>query len=316
MPLTAALHDRARLVVGTVASIDARGQVVHLTAGESISYGYLVYAVGSTSRLDHVDGAREHAFTVSEYESALALRQRLTTVTAGAPVVVVGGGLTGIETAAELAELRPKLSVTLVSSGQVAEGLNEKARARILRALASHSVEVIEGSRVTRINERKVELADGRMLAAECAVVAMASAVPPLALKSGLPADADGRLLVDDTLTCPNSPNIVGAGDAVAIDGMPLRMSCQAAIPLGAHAADTILRRIEGKPPKAVNPKFISQCISLGRRAAVVQRTDSKDNPRSTVVSGRTGALIKEQICTSALKWGVNPRRPVMYTWS
>lgn len=316
MPLTEALHAKSRLVLGAVTSIDAQRQAVHLAAGESISYDHLVYAVGSVSRLDHIDGAREHAFAVAEYESALALRQQLQTTPAGAPVVVVGGGLTGVETAAELAELRPELSVTLVSNGRIADGLSDKARGKILRVLASRSVEVIEGSRVTRIDDSKVEMDDGRVLATECAVVAMASAVPALALESGLPTDEDGRLRVDGTLSCPSSPNIVGAGDAVSIDDMPLRMSCQAAVPLGAHAADTVLRRIAGKRPKAVNPKFVDQAISLGRRAGVVQFTDFKDNPGSIVVGGRTGALIKEQICAAALNWAVNPRRPVTYTWS
>lgn len=316
VPLSAALHRRAQLVVGSVASIDAAGQAVHLADGEIISYDHMVYAVGSTSRLDHIDGAREHAFAVAEYDSAQALRQRVATMPAGAPMVVVGGGLTGIETAAELAEQLPQLSVTLISSGRIAEGLGEKARTRILRALVSHSVDVIEGNRVTRVDERMVELADGQVLGAECVVVATASAVPDLARRSGLPTDASGRLLVDETLTSPNWPSIVGAGDAVSIDGAPLRMSCQAAIPLGAHAADTILRRIEGKTPKAVDPKFVGRCISLGRRAAVVQRTDLGDRPRDTVVGGRTGALIKEQICASTLNWGINPRRPVMSTWS
>ncbi|WP_433604226.1 hypothetical protein [Prescottella agglutinans] len=117
-------------------------------------------------------------------------------------------------------------------------------------------------------------------------------------------------------MTCPSRPSIVGAGDAVSIDGAPLRMSCQAAIPLGAHAADTILRRIAGSAPRAVEPKFVGRCISLGRRAAVVQRTDAADRPRNTVIGGRAGALVKEQICASTLNWGINPRRPVLSSWS
>ncbi len=316
VPLSTVLHRKAQLVVGSVASIDATGNAVHLVDGQAIPYDYLVYAVGSSSRPDHIDGALENAFAVDEYDSARRLQQRLAVLPAGAPIVVVGGGLTGIETAAELAEQRPEFSVTLVSCGQIADGLLESARARIRTALLSHSVAVIEGSPVTRIDAHSVELADGRVVESGCAIVATGSTVPDLARTSGLPTDSESRLTVDDTLTCTEHPNIVGAGDAVAIDVMPLRMGCQAAIPLGAHAADTVLRRIAGRTPRPVRPRFVAQCISLGRRAAVVQRTDADDNPRNTVVGGRTGTLIKEQVCAYTLNWGVDARRPVMSTWS
>ncbi|QBJ98376.1 oxidoreductase [Rhodococcus sp. ABRD24] len=315
-PLSATLHPQAQLVIGVVASIDALGRAVRVADGDAISYDYLIYAVGSNTRLDHIAGAGEHAFTVGEYGSAQALRLRVADLAVGTAIVVVGGGLTGIETAAELAEQLPELSLTLVSSGRIADGLHDKARTRILRALAAHSVDVVEGGRVIRVDRRTVELADGRILDSACTIVATESTAPALARRSGLPTDENGRLLVDVTLTCPDWPSIVGAGDAIAIDGKPLRMSCQAAIPLGVHAADTLLRRIEGTAPTPVDPTFVARCVSLGRRAGVIQRTDASDNPRNTVISGRMGALIKEQVCASTLNWGVNPRRPVLSTWS
>ncbi|EME22997.1 oxidoreductase [Rhodococcus triatomae BKS 15-14] len=316
VPLTTVLHPQAQLVIGAVESVEASTGGIRLDDDRRLSYDHLIYAVGSGSRLDRIGGASEHAFDIAEYESAEALRQRAAAVPPGAPVVVIGGGLTGIETAAELAEQRPHVSVTLISDRPVAGDLHEKARAKILRALESLSVEVLEGTAATYIAEGKVELADGRSVASECTVVAAASAVPALARTSGLPADAAGRLTVDRTLTCPAAPNIVGAGDAVSIDGMPLRMSCQAAIPLGAHAADTILRGLRGQTPKDVHPRFLTRSISLGRRCGVVQRTDHSDRPQRTVLGGRVAAFVKEQICSSTVRWGVNPRQPVMYTWS
>ena len=70
--------------------------------------------------------------------------------------------------------------------------------------------------------------------------------VPDLAASSGLSTDGAGRLLTDETLTSVDDPRIVAAGDAAAPSDLPLRMSCQAAIPLGAQAANTVLSRIAG----------------------------------------------------------------------
>jgi NADH dehydrogenase len=69
---------------------------------------------------------------------------------------------------------------------------------------------------VAEIAEGKVTLADDRILRSDCTVLATAFAVPDLARRSGLEVDADGRLLVDATLTSRSAPSIVGAGDAVA----------------------------------------------------------------------------------------------------
>ena len=89
--------------------------------------------------------------------------------------------------------------------------------------------------------------------------------VPKLAAASGLATDRLGRLLTDETLTSVDDPFIVAAGDAAAPSGLPFRMSCQAALPLGAQAANTILSRIDGTAAAEVSVPMSGQCISLGR---------------------------------------------------
>ncbi len=49
-------------------------------------------------------GAAEFAYPIAELESAQRLRYALADLPPAAPITVVGGGLTGIETASELAE--------------------------------------------------------------------------------------------------------------------------------------------------------------------------------------------------------------------
>jgi len=92
----------------------------------------------------------------------------------------------------------------------------------------------------------------------------------------------------------------------------PVRMSCQAAIPLGPHAAETILHLINGTKPKPVRPKFTGQCISLERHAALWQQTTLTDTPIPLIATARTGALIKEQFppytvgwCRHGANWGL-----------
>ncbi|WP_232835897.1 sigma factor [Actinocorallia populi] len=94
---------------------------------------------------------------------------------------------------------------------------------------------------------------------------------------------------------------IVAAGDAAAPSGLPLRMSCQAAMPLGARAADTVLSRIAGERPEPLHQSFAAQCISLGRRAGIFQFADRSDVAVWFTIDGRLGARLKETVCKGVI---------------
>jgi len=126
-------------------------------------------------------------------------------------------------------------------------------------------------SQARRLCPDAVVLADGALLPSAVTVWTAGFGVPELAARSGLRTDELGRLLTDETLTSVDDPRIVAAGDAAAPSGQPLRMSCQAAIPLGAQAANTVLSRIAGTPPAVINQAFTGQCVSIGRSYATVQ---------------------------------------------
>ncbi len=81
----------------------------------------------------------------------------------------------------------------------------------------------------------------------------------------------------------------MAAGDAAAPSGEPLRMSCQAAIPLGAQAANTVLARIAGKQPAVISQAFTGQCISLGRGAGIIQLAHTDDTALPLYIGGQSG---------------------------
>ena len=86
-----------RVVVDAATRIDAAARTVELASGESLHYDYLIYAVGSTGTVpDSVPGAAKFAYPISEFEHAQRLINRLEDVPLSAPIVVVGGGLTGL----------------------------------------------------------------------------------------------------------------------------------------------------------------------------------------------------------------------------
>jgi NADH:ubiquinone reductase (H+-translocating) len=309
------LHPGVSLLVDTATEIDATNRRVRLASGSGLRYDYLIYAVGSTATPAGVPGAVEFAFPIGEFEHSLRLKNRIDEIHPNAPICVVGGGLTGIETAAELAERGPERDVTLICGPILGPSLSEPGRRSVARQLARLGVRVLEGS-VCQIREHSVVLTDGQELTSEVTVWTAGFGVPDLAARSGLSTDALGRLLTDETLTSVDDERIVAAGDCAAPSGQPLRMSCQAAIPLGAQAANTVLSRIAGDEPAVVNQAFTGQCVSLGRKRATVQLSHTDDTPRRIYIAGRPAAMIKELICNTTVTFIAREgRKPGSIFW-
>jgi NADH:ubiquinone reductase (H+-translocating) len=308
------LGDGIQLVVDGADHIETADRRVRLTSGAVLNYDYLIYAVGSTGAMPAVRGAAEFAYSVADLESAQRLRYALADLPADAPAAVVGGGLTGIETAAELAQQgRP---VTLICGGGLGPSLSTRGRRSVGRRLRRLGVDVLESVTVNEVRWDAVVLSDGAILPSAATVWTAGFGVPDLATRSGLRTDALGRLLTDETLTSIDDEHIVAAGDSAAPSGHPLRMSCQAAGPLGAQAANTVLSRIAGNAPAVVNQAFVGQCISLGRSHATFQVARTDDTPVNVVVGGRAAASIKEAVCKATV-WTIRREaaNPGSYYW-
>ncbi|MEV6162350.1 FAD-dependent oxidoreductase [Streptomyces sp. NPDC052052] len=311
------LADSIGLVVDTVTRIDAAERSVTLATGGTVGYDYLIYAVGSGSADPRVPGSAEFSHPMAELEEVQRLRQVLDATPATAPVTVVGAGPTGIETAAELAEAGR--TVTLVCGGVLGPYLHPRGRRSVARRLAGLGVTVLDGpdARVTAVTRDAVRLSDGRELPSRVTIWTAGFGVPDLAARSGLTTDAVGRLLTDETLTSVDDPRIVAAGDSAAPSDLPFRMSCQAAQPLGAHAADTVLSRITGERPAPIELGLVGQCLSLGRRAGMFQFAHRDDTAMWLRLGGRPGAKLKELVCRSIVKQLADEaRKPGSLNWS
>jgi NADH dehydrogenase FAD-containing subunit len=92
-------------------------------------------------------------------------------------------------------------------------------------------------------------------------------------------------------------------------------MSCQSAMPQGAHAADSIAARLMGREAQPFRFGFIAQCVSLGRRDAVVQFVRPDDSPTDRIFTGRLGALVKELVCKFAVEMVFSESRVHIYRW-
>ncbi|MFI2380331.1 NAD(P)/FAD-dependent oxidoreductase [Streptomyces sp. NPDC018964] len=290
----------ARFVRGWVTAVDADARTVRIDDDQVLPYDTLVYGLGGVADTSAVPGAEDHAYTLSGAQDAELLADRLARL-GGGTVVVVGSGLTGVESAAEIAERYPRLSVVLLGGQEPGAAMNPKARAHLHAALDRLGVKVRAGVEVVKVLPDAVELAGGESVAADAVLWTGGTRTSPLAAAAGLAVDERGRIVTDDALRSVSHPEVYAIGDAAAIRqgyGV-MHGTCQGGMPTGVHAALSIDRVLRGRQPKPFRFGYYHTPVSLGRGDAVVQFTRPDDSPRRFCLTGRAAVRYKETVTAS-----------------
>jgi NADH dehydrogenase len=290
----------ADFVQGWVSAIDADAQAITIDDEHTLRYDTLIYALGGVADTSLVPGADEFAYTLNSVQDAALLAEHLDRFVDGT-VVVAGGGLTGIESAAEIAEQHPDLDVMLLSREEPGSMMGDKARARLHAGLARLGVQVRSGADIIKVLPDGVALAVGDVVRAKAVLWTAGVRVSPVAAAAGIEVDDRGRIITDGSLRSVSHPNVYAVGDAAAIRQSygVMHGTCQSGIPTAMHAAASIVRDLNGKQPKVFRFGYIHQPVSLGRDDAVIQFTHPDDSPARLYLAGRLAAAYKETVSSS-----------------
>jgi NADH dehydrogenase FAD-containing subunit len=280
---------------GTVSVSTVDGQV-------TLDYDMLVYAIGSTTDTSRVPGADAYAYTLGSPQSAQTMAEHLRSA-GRSTFLVCGGGLTGIEAAAEIAESYPEVKVTLLSRGEPGAMMGAKARAYLRASLDRLGVTVRSGVEVAKVLPDGVELAGGEFVPGDATLWTTGVRVAPLAAEAGIATDETGRIVTDANLRSVSHPAVYAVGDAAAIQQAygVIHGTCQSGLPMAAHAATNIARQVRGKRLKPFRFGYIHQPVSIGRKDAVIQFTYPDDTPRRWMLTGRAAILYKEAVSSSPI---------------
>ncbi|MQM25043.1 NAD(P)/FAD-dependent oxidoreductase [Glycomyces albidus] len=292
------------LRVDRVAAVDADRRRVTLDDGGELAYDTLLYALGSTAADHGVPGVREHAHHVAARPAALRLRARLDDLGPGGTVLVVGGNLTAIEAATEIAESHPRLRVAIATAGELGGWFAEKPRRHLLRAFERLGIAIHEHTEIAEVTADGAVAADGRALAADATVWAAGFAVHPIAAASGLDVTDTGRILVDRQMRSVSHPGVYAAGDSVftiAENGKPLPMSCASAGFTAMQATAAIVGDLTGCDVGRTALAYYGNHMSLGRKDAIFQPVDRRGEATSWSIRGRTAAFLKETVLRTAV---------------
>lgn len=291
------------LRIGWVRAVDTEAGTVSVSTADTVEdlpYDTLVYALGSHVDTTAVPGVAEHA---------VVLEPGGARIPETGTVLVCGGGLTGIEAAAEFAETHPGLTVKLVTRGEPGAWLSAGARKHIAKAFTRLGVEIVRGE-ITAVEAGRLVLADGEIPFDAC-VWAGGFTVGDLAARAGLAVDERGLAVVDAHLRSVSHPEVFVIGDAAAVtgrDGNVLAMGCRVGAFQGPYVADAIVAAMTGKDHAPFAYRYIHQCVSLGRKDAVIQFVHPGDEtPRDAVLRGKVAVWYKELVLNGGMWAYRNP---------
>lgn len=297
-------------IQGQALSLDPDSREIRLRRPDgtepTVTYDWLVYALGSRTDRSGVPGAEDFALTLDTLEDAREIFRRAGLAAAnGERTLAVGGGLTGLECATELAERIPGLAVTIALGREYGPdagpgGLSGGGVDHVRRVFERLGVETLEGVRVSRLEASAAHLEDGSVLPYSLCVWAAGFQGGPLARSAGLAVDELDRVVTDETLRSVSHPDILAIGDAARVAATPdraYRMSCAAGRPMGEAAAACLARLVGGEQPDPFAFRYSFRCLSLGREDGLIQFVDDNDAPVREFWADGRGATWKEYIC-------------------
>lgn len=321
---------------------DARTEDSEVVGGLSLSYDYLISAIGSETKFYDTPGAEEYAHTLKTLADARKLKNTLINHFDRASllenedkqrellsIVVVGGGPTGVTLAAKIADLLndelaqafPDLvalsQITILEGGskvlgKVGSWFSQKAHAALeekkcVRILTNHKVTEVQSDGVmsgdTFIRSQYVVWAAG-VKAREFKI----EAIKPIEID-----DSSRRIHVTENLQIPSYKNVLVAGDQSWVERGrqgPYPMRAQFAVRQGQQAADNVLHDLRGDKPEKFSWADKGLVVSVGEGRTYAEVGGFKFSGPLAVMAYKSIYLMStvgiRAKLRAILEWGMN----------
>jgi len=300
-PIRPALR-RARFVEATVTSVDADRRVVRAVGPNDgtyeLPYDQLIVALGATTNEALIPGS-EAALTFKTMTDALVLRNHLierleradAAITAAArrrclTVVVVGGGLVGVEPLGELTAFagdvlryyprirREELRFHLFEAGpRILPEIDAKLADISLRVLRGRGADIRVSTPVRAIEPERLHLSYESI---DAGTIVLVAGIVPSAVAAAFPVEHDrrGRIVVNQAMRSLSHPTIWALGDCAAIpgpDGEPYPALAQHAIREARRLAENVAAVVDERAPAPFVFRSLGTMASLGHAQAVAR---------------------------------------------
>jgi len=299
-----------------VTDIDYKQKQISTAEQETIKFDYLLLCVGTRTFFPQNIEGLNNTNDLKKLHKALYFKQNFEKQLFNkiedeakkcdkTHIAVVGAGLSGVEIAAEMAYYANQFfkrgsfhcdnfKISLISSrSTILPDFDPKMIQMSSQRLKDLDINIITDTKMQSCDKEYLYLTNGTKIRYSFIIFAGGIEAANLILKSDLPKNKKGQILVDEYLKVEGYENIFAAGDIAQVkdrSGKIMPANVTIARASGISAAKNILNQITDKQLQACNPKLEGTLIALGGRYAVC------DLYGLVQVKGFIGHLIKQYV--------------------
>lgn len=304
IPVDEIKEPTTRFIQAAVTGMDVDDREVELDDGTTVSYDYAVLAIGSQTAFFGIDGLEDHALTLKDLDDALEIHETVKSAARDASrsdpaqVVVGGAGLSGIQSAGEIAEFRDKhrapIDIHLVEGlesvfppgdPEIQELLDEKLRER--------DVNIMTGEFIGEVDEDTVYVGDDTEL--DYDVLLWTGGITGQDVTQDLEIGKDERsfrLHAGSTFET-DAPGVFAIGDTALVDqddDEPAPPTAQAAWDAAEVVGENVKRAINDQPLKEWRHRDKGTLVSVGEEAVAhgIKPVEGVDLPIAALLGSDT----------------------------
>ncbi|MEY7847590.1 NAD(P)/FAD-dependent oxidoreductase [Natrarchaeobius sp. A-rgal3] len=267
-----------RFIQDEVVGLDPEDQVVELAENDDVDYDYVLVGLGSQTAYYGIPGLDEHSYTLKSLDDALeihdAVKEASVDATRGEPaqVVVGGAGLSGIQTAGEIAEFRDNhrapIEIHLVEAlEEIFPGNDPEIQQALRDLLEEAAVRIHTDDPITEATDEVIHFDDGEPL--EHDVLIWTGGITGRDAMDGVDLENEHNRVTTEANFQTSDERVFAIGDSAIIDqgDQPAPPTAQAAWQAAEVVGENIARAIENRPLKTWEYDNKGTVVSVGEKA-------------------------------------------------
>lgn len=247
-----------------IEAIDLPRREIRFSSGESLSYDWLVIGLGCVDKYHHIPGAAQYTQSLQSLSTARRTYLAVNECRAYGQISIIGGGLSGVEMAAELRESRPDLNIRILDRNpSILSSFPEKLQLFVREWMLRHEIELRSHISLARVEEGILHNQQ-EMIYSDVTVWTAGIQPSPVVQALEVQKDAQGRLMINEYHQLPSYPEVYVVGDCASL---PFSPSGQAAISQGKQVAEILQAVWKGETPILRKIKLKGVLGSLGKKS-------------------------------------------------
>ena len=278
LPVSDIKSPGTRFVQDTVTGVDTDERTVELEGGDDVDYDYLLVGLGSKTAYYGIPGLDENSLTLKSLDDALEIHEAVADAASEASrndpatVVIGGAGLSGIQSAGEVAEYRDKhrapIDIYLVEAlDEIMPGQDPELQGTVKKHLLEKDVEILTGDPITEATEEEIQFDEGEPL--DYDVFLWTGGITGREAMDDCGLDNEHNRVTAEADFQTSDDRVFAIGDCAIVDqgDNPAPPTAQAAWQAAEVAGKNIAREIRGQPLATWTHEDKGTVISIGDEA-------------------------------------------------